>query len=159
VLKDNAGVIYPELLGDEAAKLAADTITGQSRAAYYLAAIVLLAGSVLNLISLSIGDWSSLLAILVDAMLAVGLLRLVPGARHLTVFRALIGAILWPAVLFTTTSFTTAIIASLSQWGYSGALLLLLTGRSGRWRLIVALGFFLLFTLGIFSAFILPLLF
>lgn len=158
ILEQNADEIQPEAYGPEVVKLTADTITGQSRAAYYLAGVVLLAGSIILLIDVLVGGEFPGIAILIDLFLAIGLFRLKPGARNFTIFRATIGAILWPIIAFASNDFVTALITSLVQWGYSSSLLLLLTGQSKVWRLGLAVGIFAVFTLGIWGLLLLALL-
>jgi hypothetical protein len=38
---------------------------------------------------------------------------------------------------------------SVIQWGFCGALILLLTGQSKTWRLVLAMASFVIFTLGL----------
>lgn len=161
---------YPELnersqLATEQAKLprvmlADETDTGQSRLAYRLAAAVLLLTTLVNivdgLVAWALGTGaelglSKLVPILIDVGLAIGLLRLLRGARTWVLIRAGVGATLWPIVLFLSNDPLTAAIMSIMQWGFCGALLLLLTGESKTWRLVLGIVIFVVFTLGLFA--------
>jgi hypothetical protein len=93
--------------------------------------------------------------IVIDFILAIGLIQLRAGARDFTLFRTGVGAILWPIMLFAKGDLTTAIVASVIQWGYCGSIMLLLTGRTKTWRLALAVGIFVVFVLGIYSVLLL----
>ncbi|MBX3058196.1 MAG: tetratricopeptide repeat protein [Anaerolineae bacterium] len=159
ILEHHADVIRPEEYGPEVVKLTADTITGQSRLAYQLAAAVLLANSLMVLIDMIINGSFTNFVFLIDVALAVGLLRLKAGARNFTIFRAAIGAFLWPITIFMNNDHATAVILSLMQWGYCGSLILLLTGQSTTRRLLVGVGIFVVFTLGIYALLLFALIF
>jgi tetratricopeptide (TPR) repeat protein len=131
--------------------LTSETPTGQSRLAYRLAAIVLCLGVFINIISVVIGgDVTTVIPSLIDLILAAGLFHLRPGARKFTLFRAVTGAILLPILVFVGQDAAAAIVISVMQWGYCGAMILLLTGQSKTWRLTLAIGIFVVFTLVIF---------
>lgn len=136
--------------------LTSETSTGQSRLAYRLAAGVLFLGIFINIVSVVIGGGVSAIASsVIDLVLAFGLLQFRPGARKFTLFRAGAGAILIPFLAFVGNDVMTAIVMSVIQWGYCGALILLLTGQSKTWRLILGLGIFVVFTLGVFAVLLL----
>jgi hypothetical protein len=127
----------------------AETPTGQSRLAYRLAAGLLFAGTGLAVID-GVVAWSmpSLTPIAIDVAIAIGLLQFRRGARTWTLVRSVLGMILWPLLWFTSTGPSAASLLSLPQWGYSLAMILLLTGRSKTWRLCLAAGLFVVLTLG-----------
>jgi ribosomal protein L40E len=148
--------------GEEARKLKAqpaqppgETPTGQSLLAYRLAAIVLLVGASLNVIDTLVAGGAGITmiigAVAIDVGLAVWLLRLSGTARLWTVVRAALGAVAWPILAFLGNDALTAILMTMAQWGYSGALVLLLTGQSKTWRLALAVAIFVVFTLGIYG--------
>jgi len=140
--------------------LADETDTGQSRLAYRLAAAVLFLVALINVVDGAVA-WAlgveaelglcTVLPILIDGGLAVGLLQLRKGARTWVLIRAGLGATLWPILLFLGNDPITAIIMSVMQWGFCGALLLLLTGETKTWRLALAAAIFVVFTLGLFG--------
>jgi len=134
----------------EPTHLTPKTSSGQSPLAYRLAAAVLFFGVVINIVDMIVGGSAETVAtLIIDFGLAVGLIRLKAGARNFTLFRAVLGAILWPILMFVGNDVFTAIIMSLMQWGYCGALILLLTGRSKTWRLVLAIAIFVVFVLSI----------
>ena len=139
--------------------LTSETSTGQSRLAYRLAAVVLCLGILLNIISIPMGGGATIIvSSAIDLILAIGLLRLKAGARNFVFFRAFVGAIVIPLFTFfiyTNGDLIATLLSSLIQWGYCGALILLLTGQSKTWRLILAAGIFVVFTLGISALFLL----
>jgi hypothetical protein len=148
--------------GEEARKLKAqpaqppgETPTGQSLLAYRLAAIVLLVGASLNVIDTLVAGGAGITmiigAVAIDVGLAVWLLRLSGTARLWTVVRAALGAVAWPILAFLGNDALTALLMTMAQWGYSGALVLLLTGQSKTWRLALAVAIFVVFTLGIYG--------
>ncbi len=140
--------------------LANETDTGQSRLAYRLAAAVLFLVVLVNVVD-GLVAWAmdieaelglcTVLPILIDVGLGIGLIQLRKGARTWVLIRAGIGATLWPILLFLSNDPITAVIMSAMQWGFCGALLLLLTGQSKTWRLALAVAIFVVFTLGLFS--------
>ncbi len=140
--------------------LANETDTGQSRLAYRLAAAVLFVVVLINVVD-GLVAWAldveaelglcTVLPILIDGGLAIGLLQLRKGARTWVLIRSGVGATLWPILLFLMYDPVTAAIMSAIQWGFCGALLLLLTGESKTWRLALAVAIFVVFTLGLFG--------
>lgn len=120
------------------------TTTGQSHLAYRLAAGVLLLGSLVNIVGfLLLPSVSSpiIFGAAIDIGLAIGMFQLRAGARNFTILRAVVGAILGPILMFINNDIiTSAIIASVMLWGYCGSILLLLTGQTKTWRLILAMG-------------------
>lgn len=131
--------------------ITSQTSTGQSRLAYRLAAVALFLGVIINVINAIMGGSPMIIAVVIDFILAIGLIQLRTGARNFTLFRAVIGAILWPILLFAESDLTTGIVTSIIQWGYCGSIILLLTGRTKTWRLALAAGIFGVFVLGIYS--------
>jgi hypothetical protein len=137
-----------------------ETDTGQSRLAYRLAAAVLVLGALISimdaLVAWAMGGQTDLvlfqkLPVVIDVALAVGLFQLRKGARTWVLIRAGAGATLWPILLFLNHDAITATVLSVMQWGSCGALLLLLTGQSKTWRLVLAVASFVVFTLGLFG--------
>jgi hypothetical protein len=106
------------------------------------------------IVFLIMGDSASTISA-IDLLLAFGLLQFRPGARNWMLFRAGVGAIVIPLWAFASNEITTAIVMSVIQWGYCGALILLLTGQSKTWRLILGVGIFVVFTLGVFAVLLL----
>ncbi len=144
--------------------LADETDTGQSRLAYRMAAAVLFLVVLINVVD-GVLAWAlgveaeiglcTALPILIDVGLGIGLIQLRKGARTWVLIRAGVGATLWPILLFLSNEPITAAIMSAMQWGFCGALLLLLTGESKTWRLALAAALFVVFTLGLFAVLIL----
>jgi len=140
--------------------LSDETDTGQSRLAYRLAAAVLFLVALINVVD-GVLAWAlgveaevglcTALPILIDFGLGIGLIQLRKGARTWVLIRAGVGATLWPILLFLGNDPITAAIMSAMQWGFCGALLLLLTGESKTWRLALAAAIFVVFTLGLFG--------
>lgn len=138
--------------------LADETDTGQSKLAYRLAGAVLLLGALVSVVDALVSwafdipvetGFSRILALVIDIGLAIGLFQLRKGARTWVLIRAGAGAILWPIVLFLGSDPLTAAILSVMQWGFCGALLLLLTGESKPWRLALGVASFVVFYLGL----------
>jgi hypothetical protein len=127
----------------------------QSRLAYRLAASVLLTGIVINVVDALTGGGAvvawELNAIVIDLILAIGLLRLSARVRIWTLLRAVLGGIALPIVALLYNEVAVALLIAMAKWGYSGALLLLLTGESKPWRLVLASALFVVFTVGIYS--------
>lgn len=136
--------------------LIADTPTGQSKLAYRIAACLLILNFLLNIVGiLMIGTTSAsmfgIIGGIVDLILAVGLFQLRPGARNVVFFRAFVGAIAVPIWMFLVTfnaDILSTLIVSTIQWGYCGSLILILTGQSKVWRLVISVLIFLVFALG-----------
>ncbi len=108
--------------------------------AYRLAALVLGLGVAMSLASALIGGQPNPTAIVIDSLLIGGLLFFKPWARSFTLIRVGLGAILWPVLYFLGNPPSIALVSSLIQWGYCGALLLLLTRETKPRRLAIALG-------------------
>lgn len=161
-LRDRAQVLAQQIEAaqerEQRTALADETGTGQSQLAYRLAALVLFLGTLVSIVD-ALAAWALGLSldvgicrvapILIDLGLAIGLLQLRAGARTWVLVRAVLGAIVWPIFLFTSNDAITAIILTVIQWGFCGALILLLTGQSKTWRLVLAMGSFVIFTLGV----------
>jgi tetratricopeptide (TPR) repeat protein len=123
-------------------RLTTGTVTGQSPLAYRVAAIVLLVGGVLvtGIASLVTLNPAGIAGVTIDALLITALFGLRPGARNFTLFRAIAGAVLGPLLIGAEAG--GGLIqagANLLGWGYCGALLLLLTGRTRPWRITVSI--------------------
>jgi len=133
--------------------LTSETSTGQSRLAYRLAAGVMFLTIGISVMSGLIAGLSFIILFSggVDFVLAVGLFQFRPGARGFTLFRATLGAIAVSLLAFTGNDPSAALVTSINVGGYCGAVILLLTGQSKTWRLILALGIFVVFYLGILA--------
>jgi hypothetical protein len=133
----------------------AETPTDQTRLAYRLAAILLLVGVSMNIIEALLVGGTVVAAYIppigIDLVLGIGLLRLSGRARFWVLVRAVLGAIIWPILLFLGTEPFSAMVMSTMQWAYSIALFLLLTGQGKTWRMGLALAVFAGFTLGPFG--------
>jgi tetratricopeptide (TPR) repeat protein len=112
----------------------------QSQLAYRLTALILLLGASINIISwFLLGNISPyMISTVVDVILAIGLLQFRTGARSFTLFRTVVGAVLGPILFFVNNDIVTALVTSAIQWGYCGSILLLLTGQTKTWRVILA---------------------
>lgn len=133
---------------------APETVSGQSRLAYRLAAGILflniLVGSadvLVGIIAYGAPNLPKMASMLIDIVLGIGLLQFRNDARTWVLFRAGFGAILFPLLAFTSNDLVTAIIVTAIQLGFCISLILLLTGESKTWRLIVAVGMFLILVL------------
>jgi hypothetical protein len=139
---------------------AAETLTGQSALAYRLAAVVLFLNALISVGNLLLAwlldlptelAYSTIIPVLIDLGLAIGLLQLRKGARTWVLIRAGFGAVVWPIFIFISNDPISAVIMTLMQWGFCGPLILLLTGQSKTWRLVLAMAIFALVVLGLFS--------
>ncbi len=129
-----------------------ETRTGQSRLAYRLAAALLIVGVASQIVDalLTPNTPGGLnISIVIDLGLAIGLLQLRAGARTWVLIRAGLGAIVWPVLFFQSNDFASAVLMTLAEWGYCGGLILLLTGQSKTWRLVLAVAVFAVFFLGL----------
>lgn len=130
------------------------TETGQSHLAYRLAAGMLFIGALINVVSVLIlvgadafPDISLIVSAIIDVGLAIGLLQMRSGARAWVLVRTVLGAILVPIVRFLTLDAFEGILSLLMQWGYCGALFIVLTGQSKTWRIALASAVFVVFAL------------
>ncbi len=140
-----------------------ETETGQSVLAYRLAAILMFITALISIVDRILAvvwDVSSELGPVrnapyassaIDVGLAIGLLREIRTARTLILIRSGLGAIVWPIILFSSFEPLAALLMSVMQWGYCGAIVLLLTGRSKTWRLVLATSAFAVLTVGLFA--------
>jgi hypothetical protein len=136
----------------------AETLTGQSALAYRLAAVVLFLNALLSVGNLLLAwllnlptelAFSTIIPVVIDLGLAIGLLQLRKGARTWVLIRAGFGAVVWPIFMFINNDPISAVIMTLMQWGFCGPLILLLTGQSKTWRLVLAMAIFALVVLGL----------
>jgi hypothetical protein len=132
----------------------AETDTGQSILAYRLAAVVLYLAVLVNVVSIvfaiAVGDpppANLIVSSIIDSALGVGLLLLKRGARSLVLIRAVLGGIFLPILTFAQGDVVVAIVTTVMQWGYCGSLILLLTGESKTWRIVVGMAIFCVFSL------------
>ncbi len=135
-----------------------ETRTGQSRLAYRLAAALLVVGVTFQIVDalLTPNTPGGLnISIVIDFGLAIGLLQLRAGARTWVLVRAVLGAILWPVLFFHGNDLPSAVFMTVAQWGYCGAVILLLTGKSTTWRLVLAVAVFAVFYLGLIALWLL----
>lgn len=137
--------------GETEVVAAQGTPTGQSRLAYQLAALLLLVNSsVALLFALPQGAATpSLVPVLIDSALAIGLLEFRRGARTLVLLRAGVGvalAVAMAAMLLLQSNPTlTELVWTVGlQLASSMSLILCLTGRSSTWRLGLAAGIFVI---------------
>ena len=135
------------------------TETGQTHLAYRIAAGVLFAGVLLNLASLAVQfalgifpDIPAIVSAVIDLVLGIGLLQLRGGARQWVLIRAVLGAFLVPICGFVEGDILVGVVTLVIQWGYCGALILLLTGKSEMWRLVLAVGVYVVFTMCVSGA-------
>jgi hypothetical protein len=57
------------------------------------------------------------------------------------------GAIVWPIIYFSNHGFSLfSLIITIIQLGFTGAIFLLLTGKSQKLRIIIAIGIYIVFT-------------
>lgn len=128
--------------------VAAETSSGQSRRAYYIAASMMLVSGLTTLVVIAVTrQTTDLLVTLFDLAVAIALFRLHNSARKLAILRALIGGIGIIFLTFRQYEPAIAVLVSITVVAYSGAIVLLLTGRSQPWRLILAVGIFIIFWL------------
>jgi len=92
-----------------------------------------------------------ILPMLIALGLAYYLYKLRPRAEALAIGLSLLGAILQPTLLLLHYPFIYALFESLPVLGTSGAVLLLLTGDSGRARRNAAIAIFCVFTVGFYG--------
>jgi len=145
------------------AALTGSTLTGQSTFAYRMSAAILALGILMS-ISVRPVLFRNVVAyvvpILVDIALVVGLAQLRPGARLLALMRTAVVAIATPLIWFARADFIPVWFArvdlmipaaaqTLAAWGSCAALVLLLTGRTRPWRVVLALTLYVLLTWGV----------
>ena len=124
-------------------ELEGETPTGQSRLAYRLAAVLLLVSLLIFIVEMLLEpDLSQIISKVIDLGLAIGLLQFRRGARSWTLVRAVFSAILWPILAFAGNEPVVAAMMAVMQLGFSGSLILLLTGQSRTWRLVLAMGIY-----------------
>ncbi len=116
--------------------------SGPTPTAYRLAALVLGLGVAMSLAFFLFGGQPDPITIVIDAILIAGLLFYKPWARSFTLIRVGLGAVLWPILYFLGNPPLIALVSSLIQWGFCGALLLLLTGETKPRRLAIALAIY-----------------
>jgi len=132
----------PEVVveGESTVLVAQETPTGQSRLAYQLAALFLLIDTIVRVPGQMVASTLSGLGhfaiiLLVSFALAIGLLEFRPRARILTIVLAFLA--FFGSILLLT------VVELLAGWTGPVALLLLLTGQSKRWRIIVAVALYI----------------
>ncbi|MCB0213129.1 MAG: hypothetical protein KDJ52_27555 [Anaerolineae bacterium] len=128
-----------------------ETQSGQSPLAYRLAAAVLFGGILINVADAFWGASPNIMSIIIDIAVVIGLLRLSRGARGWALFRAAFGAIVGPILFFTNNDPITAGFMSILTWSITGSILLLLTGNSRPWRLILGSSIFVIFGIGLYG--------
>jgi hypothetical protein len=132
----------------------AETRTGQSRLAYRLAALMLFLGVVLEIVAMFLpgnAPGGVNISIAIDFVLALGLMQLRAGARYWALVRAVLGAILGPILFFSGYDFASAALMVIWQWVCCGGMILLLTGQSKPWRLVLGLAPFVVFYLALLA--------
>ena len=124
------------------------TSTGQSTLAYRLAAILFLVNIFLTLgSSLLFSTTRSIIPVVIDLIISIGLLKLNYIARGFALIRVAGGAIIWPFIYFSNYGFSLfSLIITIIQLGFTGAIFLLLTGKSQKLRIIIAIGIYIVFT-------------
>jgi hypothetical protein len=131
----------PEVIleGEPSVEAARETPTGQSRLAYQLAALFLLINVVVGLpgqvvIETFTGLGNFALFLPIPLALAIGLLEFRSGARVLTIVFAVLA--------FLVSILGLTVVELLVAWTGPVAFLLLLTGQSKRWRIIIAVALY-----------------
>ncbi len=124
------------------------TSTGQSTLAYRLAAILFLVNIFLMLVSsLGFSTTTRIIPMVIDLIISIGLLKLNYIARGFALIRVAGGAIIWPIIYFSQYGFSIfSLIITIFQLGFTGAIFLLLTGKSQKLRIIIAIGIYIGFT-------------
>lgn len=136
------------------------TSTGQSTLAYRLAAILFLINIISNIyIFLTLRSdillttptflffTLSIIPVVIDLIISIGLLKLNYIARGFALIRVAGGAIIWPIIYFSNYGFSLILlIITIFQLGFTGAIFLLLTGKSQKLRIIIAIGIYIVFT-------------
>jgi len=115
-----------------------------------LAIIILVLFAIKNATDAAVGGNMMILVVLVDLALAYGLYANKEKYKKYTICRAIAGGIFWPLLTLMQSDFSLAFIVGLTEWGFSGSILLLLVGKAKRWRLIAAVIVFLVFTFSIY---------
>ena len=131
-----------------------ETESGQSFLAYRLAAVVLFVNALLISVDVLLGiveygapNVSRIVTMIIDVALGVGLLQFRSGARSWVLFRVVLGTVLFFVIAFISSDLMTAVISTVVQLSFCGSLVLLLTGESKAWRLIVAGGLYVVLVL------------
>jgi hypothetical protein len=145
MLKDNAPVHYN--FSDK--PVVDDWPSNVKPLAFRVASGILVVNILMNIGVLVLGQAPNIIALVVDGILAISLFLLHPGARGFTLFRAYAGGILLPILAFWQHDPLTAVILSIVQVFYSGALILLLQGETKNWKVITAICIFGVFCVGI----------
>ena len=131
------------------AALTGSRLTGQSTFAYRMSAAILALGILMSIPVVLLNMAASVVPFLVDIALVVGLAQLRPGARLLALLRMGVAAVATPLIWFARADLITAAAQTLATWGSCVALVLLLTGRTRPWRVVLALMTYVLLTWGV----------
>lgn len=126
--------------------------TGPNGWGYRLAGLVLLGGLFITVTDAVYSQtMPNIILILINFWLGVGLLFKNKHSRWVALARAAVGALIWPIFLFMTHDLLTAILMTIFNESICVPVLLLLTGQSKPWRLVSAMGIFVVFGLGLFG--------
>jgi hypothetical protein len=93
----------------------------------------------------------SITLMLINFWLSVGLFFKNKHSRWAALVRAAVGALIWPIFLFVGHDLLTATLLTVINEGICIPVLLLLTGQSKPWRLVSAMGIFVVFGPGLYG--------
>jgi len=94
--------------------------------AYRFASAFLILDSVFAVIRLSLGDSANIAVVVINILIAIGLLLLRNEARILTLIRAYLTIVISPITVFLNNELPIAVILTFYNWMFSASLLLVL---------------------------------
>jgi hypothetical protein len=125
-----------------------ETPTGQSFLAYRLAGGILVLNALVVLAQIQLlslfGEWWLVLAPPAMVGLAVGLWLRKGWVCYLTLTAAILGALVMTLLAFANGPLFSGIVNGLIHWSFAGAIMLLLTGESSPFRMMVAVGLYVI---------------
>lgn len=140
-----AQVSYPALPSTEGP-------TGPTGWGYRLAGLVLFGSLLITGVDAVYSQtMPSVSLVLINFWLGVGLLFKNKHSRWISLVRAALGALIWPIFLFINNDPFTATLMTIINMGTCVPVLLLLTGQSKPWRLVSAMGIFVVCGPGLYG--------
>lgn len=126
--------------------------TGPNGWGYRLAGVVLFGGLlIIGVDAVYSQTMPSISFFLINFWLGVGLFFKNKHSRWISLVRAALGVLIWPIFLFMNNDLLTATLMTIINAGICVPVLLLLTGQSKPWRLVSAMGVFVVFGPGLYG--------
>jgi hypothetical protein len=128
-----------------------ETPTGQSFLAYRIAAGLLVLNALISLAQFQLlgllTEWWLVLAPPVMVGLAVGLLLRKGWVCYLALTAVMLGALTMTLLAFANGGLISGVVNGAIHWGFAGAIMLLLTGESSPFRMMLASGLYVVLNL------------